>query len=395
MKLNLLKKQEQQKQKSGVFDIRIAEMKQELAVLQKTLEEHLKESDKIQNTYNELQKQTEAIKQEVVLASEGILNVKLSQGKAQSAIESYNKQIELITDRKLSIDQELAVLESNSEIASGEIDAAEKERSLTEAKFGDTKQIYKNKSEALETAKQNESKAVEKCAKISAALQSDSARLKAIKEMEDDYEGYAFSVKKVLSLCKSNPDFGKGICGAVAQIIRVSAEYETAIEVALAQAYQNIVTETEEDAKKAIEYLKKGRYGRATFLPLTAVNGRRFESETVTRPRLDCFAVKATIPGKTKITTISEPSAATPHVSIAESTATVAVGSTVKLTIEGLYPANATITWSSGTQAKATVASDGTVTGVASGSSVITASITVGGTAYTDTCTVTVTGGTG
>ena len=181
---------EQQKQKSGVFDIRIAEMKQELAVLQKTLEEHLKESDKIQNTYNELQKQTEAIKQEVVLASEGILNVKLSQGKAQSAIESYNKQIELITDRKLSIDQELAVLESNSEIASGEIDAAEKERSLTEAKFEDTKQIYKNKSEALETAKQNEAKAVEKCAKISAALQSDSARLKAIKEMEDDYEGY-------------------------------------------------------------------------------------------------------------------------------------------------------------------------------------------------------------
>ena len=133
-------------------------MKQELAVLQKTLEEHLKESDKIQNTYNELQKQTEAIKQEVVLASEGILNVKLSQGKAQSAIESYNKQIELITDRKLSIDQELAVLESNSEIASGEIDAAEKERSLTEAKFEDTKQIYKNKSEALETAKQNEAK---------------------------------------------------------------------------------------------------------------------------------------------------------------------------------------------------------------------------------------------
>ena len=73
-KRRLLLEKEQQKQKSGVFDIRIAEMKQELAVLQKTLEEHLKESDKIQNTYNELQKQTEAIKQEVVLASEGILN---------------------------------------------------------------------------------------------------------------------------------------------------------------------------------------------------------------------------------------------------------------------------------------------------------------------------------
>lgn len=110
------------------------------------------------------------------------------------------------------------------------------------------------------------------------------------------------------------------------------------------------------------------------------------------RPRLDCFAVKATIPGKTKITTISEPSEATPHVSIAESTATVAIGSTVKLTVDGLYPANATIAWTSGTMSKATVSADGVVTGVAAGTSVITATITVGGTTYTDTCNVTVTG---
>ena len=109
------------------------------------------------------------------------------------------------------------------------------------------------------------------------------------------------------------------------------------------------------------------------------------------RPRLDCFAVKATIPGKNKITTMQEPSAATPHISIKESTASVAVGSTVKLTIDSIYPSEATVTWTSGTTAKATVSSDGTVTGVAAGSATITASITVGGTSYTDTCAVTVT----
>lgn len=109
------------------------------------------------------------------------------------------------------------------------------------------------------------------------------------------------------------------------------------------------------------------------------------------RPRMDCMCVKKEIPAKTKITTIPEPSAATPHISIAESTATVAAGSTIALTIDSIYPAGATVTWSSGTQAKATVSADGVVSGVASGSSVITASITVGGTSYTDTCTVTVT----
>lgn len=109
------------------------------------------------------------------------------------------------------------------------------------------------------------------------------------------------------------------------------------------------------------------------------------------RPRLDCMCVKMEIPSKTKITTIPEPSAATPHISIAESTASVAAGATTALTIDSIYPANATVTWTSGTQAKATVSIDGVVSGVAAGTSVITASITVDGRSYTDTCTVTVT----
>lgn len=109
------------------------------------------------------------------------------------------------------------------------------------------------------------------------------------------------------------------------------------------------------------------------------------------RPRLDCMCVKREIPSKTKITTIPEPSRATPHVSIAEATASVAVGSTVALTVDSVYPAGATITWTSGTTAKASVSADGVVTGVAAGTSVITATITVGGTTYTDTCNVTVT----
>ena len=103
------------------------------------------------------------------------------------------------------------------------------------------------------------------------------------------------------------------------------------------------------------------------------------------------MCVKMTIPGKTKIATIPEPSAATPRVSIKEATATVVAGQTVALTIDEIYPPNAEITWTSGTTAKATVSSAGVVSGVAAGSSVITASITVDGTSYTDTCTVTVT----
>ena len=108
------------------------------------------------------------------------------------------------------------------------------------------------------------------------------------------------------------------------------------------------------------------------------------------RPRLDCFAVKATIHGKTKLNAVPTPTKAGNHVNILQEAVSVPVGGTVKLTINDKYPADASVSWTSGTQGKATVSSDGTVTGVATGSSVITATITVGGTDYTDTCTVTV-----
>lgn len=73
------------------------------------------------------------------------------------------------------------------------------------------------------------------------------------------------------------------------------------------------------------------------------------------------------------------------------STATVKAGEKVQIPVVALNPAGATITWTSGTAAKGTVDATGTVTGVAAGSTVITASITVGEATVTDTCTVTVT----
>lgn len=279
-KNRLILEKEQQLQKNGAYDIRIEEMKNEIVVLNDALSELLKETNAVQAEYDRILQNSDETKKESNTISESILSLKLRIGKSQSSADSYAKQIEMIALRKASIDEELAILESNSEIAAGEIVAAETHRAAVDEKLIDVKQVYKNQSEALETAKLSERSESERAAEVSALLQSAAARLKVIREMENDYEGYAMSVKKVLSLCKSNAEFNKGICGAVAQIINVPAQYETAIETALGQAYQNIVTETEEDAKKAIEYLKKGRYGRATFLPLTAVNGRRFDRDT-------------------------------------------------------------------------------------------------------------------
>lgn len=66
--------------------------------------------------------------------------------------------------------------------------------------------------------------------------------------------------------------------GVLANIISVPKEYETAIEMCLGASLQNIVTETEEDAKKLIEHLRKNNLGRASFLPITSVKGKKLET---------------------------------------------------------------------------------------------------------------------
>jgi chromosome segregation protein len=103
------------------------------------------------------------------------------------------------------------------------------------------------------------------------------SRHKLLAEMESGYEGYHRSVKSVL-VRKGGAGF-EGICGAVAELLDVDAKYETAIEIALGGAAQNIITETEDDAIAAIKYLKANNEGRATFQPLSAVKGRDFGAE--------------------------------------------------------------------------------------------------------------------
>lgn len=102
------------------------------------------------------------------------------------------------------------------------------------------------------------------------------SRLSLLMEMEREHEGFFNSVKSLLNLQDKEK---RGICGAVGQLLKVEEEYETAIEAALGGALQNVVTETEEDAKEAIQYLKKHNLGRATFLPVTAIKGRPLEGK--------------------------------------------------------------------------------------------------------------------
>ena len=97
--------------------------------------------------------------------------------------------------------------------------------------------------------------------------QADYTKLESLRNLAERYEGYGNSIRRVMEV----RDRVRGIHGVVADIITTEKEYETAIETALGGSIQNIVTDSEATAKQLIEYLKKNKYGRATFLPLTSV----------------------------------------------------------------------------------------------------------------------------
>lgn len=107
----------------------------------------------------------------------------------------------------------------------------------------------------------------------------NTSRLATLKNMTERYDGYGQSIRRVMEQ-KANR---AGIVGVVADIIQVDKKYETAVETALGGTIQNIVTEDETTAKEMIAFLKKNRYGRATFLPLTTVSASagRVKSEVL------------------------------------------------------------------------------------------------------------------
>lgn len=109
-------------------------------------------------------------------------------------------------------------------------------------------------------------------------LRMKDSRYKFLIETEKEKEGYIKSVKSLLLECEKNETLKKGVHGVLANLVSVDKEYEVAIEMCLGATLQNVITDTEEDAKKLIEYLRSGNLGRASFLPIASVKGKKLDN---------------------------------------------------------------------------------------------------------------------
>ena len=140
---------------------------------------------------------------------------------------------------------------------------------------------YSKKIEEIEEKKTESSKRVAEFETVINNLESEirvkNSKCKFLQEMEKEKEGYQKAIKEILLECDRNAFLKKGVHDVLANLITVPKEYETAIEIALGGTLQNIVTDTEEEAKKLIEYLRKNNLGRASFLPISSVKGKKVD----------------------------------------------------------------------------------------------------------------------
>ncbi len=173
---------------------------------------------------------------------------------------------------------------------SDEVDALDKELKETNSLFEDIEDKllgYANSIKGYElrfaTREENVNKLKEKLEELDRNIDSRLRRAEILEDFENKMEGYGHSVKAIMGEAKKGTL--RGVIGPVSKIIKVESKYANAIEVALGNALQHIVTETEADAKRAITYLKDNDHGRCTFLPAETVKSHLFTEKGLD----DCF----------------------------------------------------------------------------------------------------------
>ena len=196
-----------------------------------------------------------------------ILNTRATtKGKAQR----FDTMMEQIGIRKAELSQKILKLKSEEEEQSGAMKRAAAKYEAITALIEEMNEECNRLNEEVFSIQEQLKNQNGQMEAGQAAYHREASRLDSLKNMAERYDGYGNSIRRVMEQKERVP----GIEGVVADLIQVNKDYEIAIETALGGSIQNIVTDNEQTAKQMIEFLKKNRFGRATFLPLSSVNAR-------------------------------------------------------------------------------------------------------------------------
>ena len=263
---------------------KIAELEEEITQKKTKKENLFLNKEKFQRELDEKQKELDELTKKL---SDKELEI---EGKKQIAqqntdmryecLETISNQdvlIENLDKRQKSVKQELTAVISELDEARDNKQEMGKGFHEIESKKEKMEQTLKEKADLKLKCMNKVKEFDDSINRLTYDLRMKDSRLKFLIETEKEKEGYTKSVKALLNDCEKNSLLQKGTEGILANLISVKKEYETAIEMCLGQTLQNVVTETEEDAKKLVEHLRKNNLGRASFLPISSIRGKKLD----------------------------------------------------------------------------------------------------------------------
>ena len=241
----------------------------ERETVRQQLSEKMTDETRLKESLIEVQTRIANLTNQIETDKNSIIELLNNRASTKAKIQRYDTMLEQIQVRKAEMYQKMITSESEASEASELLKEYEQSlKSISEniISFTEESREYEQKINDIqkEMNKQSENLRIGQT-----AYHREQSRLESLKNITERYDGYGNSIRKVMERKNDEP----GLIGVVADIIKAEQKYEVAIETALGGSIQNIVTDNESTAKKMIAFLKKNKFGRATFLPLTSVNG--------------------------------------------------------------------------------------------------------------------------
>ena len=252
---------------TGTREQQLKELGKERESLQTELKERKAVEDAAREELIEVQSRIAALSDGIEKNKSDIIELLNNRASTKAKIQKYDTMLEQIQVRKAQINQRILEARSEAELQNEEKNKYTGElQNISEQiiRLSDEHHAYEKKIEDIQRILAKET---EKFRIGQTAYHREQSRLESLKNITERYDGYGNSIRRVMDNKKQEP----GLLGVVEDIVKVEKEYEVAVETALGGSIKNIVTEDEDTAKRMIQFLKKNKFGRATFLPLTSI----------------------------------------------------------------------------------------------------------------------------
>ena len=251
----------------GVRKDQLRELGQEEETIQRQIDEQTRLENQAKAELIDVQSRIASITASVDKNKGEIIELLNNRASTRAKIQKYDTMLEQIQVRKAGMARQILDARTEAQEQREKLDGYRQELKDVSGEIIELSEENGRYEEKIAVLQKQLTKQTEQFRIGQTAYHREESRLESLKNITERYDGYGNSIRKVMD--QRNRE--KGILGVVADIIKVAKDYEIAIETALGGNIQNIVTADEETAKRMIQFLKKNRFGRATFLPLTSI----------------------------------------------------------------------------------------------------------------------------